>query len=163
MVQFTSISPSSMSSTQLFSTFSSSITSSNASLPLLPNLQSHLYPYFLFNIQLATPMSQSLFTRKLVTLHFSTFFSHSSAFFSCYFKPSVSFACPTLLSSCSQLTSLNSIKIFYFSACSIIPKLDILCIISFYSTTSIKTKLDVISHTLNLSKLIIPHHLFLSL
>ena len=48
-------------------------------------------------------------------------FSQSSA---CSIKPSVNFACPTPLSSFSQLTSSNSIKIFYFNARSILPMLD---------------------------------------
>ena len=49
---------------------------------------------------------------------------------SCSFKPSVNFACPTLLSSCLQLTSSNSIKIFCFNAHSILSKLDELSALS---------------------------------
>ena len=87
----------------------------NTPLPLPPNHQSHLYPYVLLNIQLGTSMSQFLFTHKLVTLHLSIFFLLFISFFSCSFKSSISFVCPTPLSSCSQ-----------FTLSSILPKVDIL-------------------------------------
>ena len=64
----------------------------------------------------------SLLTRLSPSISLSSF-SRSSAS-SCSIKPSINFACPIPLSSCFQLTSSNSIKIFYFNARSILPKLD---------------------------------------
>ena len=77
-----------------------------------------------FNLPLQCPNFSLLTSLSLSTSQ--SFFLHSSASFSCSFKSSVSFVCPTPLSSCSQLTLSNSIKIFYFNACRILPKVDIL-------------------------------------
>ena len=65
----------------------------------------------------------SLLTRLSPYISLSSF-SRSSASSSCSIKPSINFACPIPLSYCFQLTLSNSIKIFYFNARSILPKLD---------------------------------------
>ena len=65
----------------------------------------------------------SLLTRLSPYISLSSF-SRTSASSSCSIKPSINFACPIPLSSCFQLTLSNSIKIFYFNARSILPKLD---------------------------------------
>ena len=85
-VQLTNISPSSCLLPNFSLPPSHSSLCHNALLPLPPNHQSHLYPYFLLNIQLATPMSQFLFTHKLVTLHLSIFFLTFISFFLLFFQ-----------------------------------------------------------------------------